>query len=92
MEALQGNSAALRYGLFGLAVLALFAFVPSLVRRVKEGSGGWISVSELKCRLAESGRAAVLDVREAEDFNGPLGHIPSAMNIPLNALEGELAN
>ena len=37
----------------------------------------------------------VLDVRETDEFTGPLGHIPGAVNIPLGGLvesTGDLAN
>jgi rhodanese-related sulfurtransferase len=30
---------------------------------------------------------AIVDVREADEFEGPLGHIPGAINIPLCDLE-----
>jgi len=33
----------------------------------------------------------VLDVREPEEFAGPLGHIPGALSIPLRGLEQQLA-
>lgn len=32
----------------------------------------------------------VLDVRTAEEFHGPLGHLWGAVNIPLDQLEGRL--
>jgi len=32
----------------------------------------------------------ILDVREPEEFNGPLGHIPPATNVPLGSLEQRL--
>ncbi len=40
-------------------------------------------------------RVLVLDVRETDEFTGPLGHIPGAVNVPLGNLavtSGELAN
>ena len=33
----------------------------------------------------------ILDVREPEEFTGPLGHISSARNIPIDQLDGRLA-
>ncbi|HSG64884.1 MAG TPA: rhodanese-like domain-containing protein, partial [Gammaproteobacteria bacterium] len=32
----------------------------------------------------------ILDVREPDEFAGPLGHIPGAMNVPLGELEGRV--
>jgi glyoxylase-like metal-dependent hydrolase (beta-lactamase superfamily II)/rhodanese-related sulfurtransferase len=36
------------------------------------------------------GKVLVLDVREADEFTGPLGHIPGAVNIALGALAAEI--
>ncbi len=33
----------------------------------------------------------LLDVRQPEEFHGPLGHLKGAVNIPLDTLEGRLA-
>jgi len=88
--ALQGDKAALQYCLLGLALLALIAFLPPLIRRLKKESAGWISVSELKERLSGSAPPAVIDVRGPDEFTGPLGHIPHAINVPLGELESRL--
>jgi uncharacterized membrane protein YdjX (TVP38/TMEM64 family)/rhodanese-related sulfurtransferase len=84
--ALEGDGAALRYGAFGLAALALIAFLPGLVRRLKRQPIRFVSVEELKQTLACERRPLVIDVREADEFRGPLGHIPGALNIPLGEL------
>jgi rhodanese-related sulfurtransferase len=85
-EAAAGNSQALAYGLFGLALLALVIFVPRLVRRLRGTSRGWISTAELKRRLDAGAAITVVDVRGPEEFRGPLGHIPGARNLPLSEL------
>jgi uncharacterized membrane protein YdjX (TVP38/TMEM64 family)/rhodanese-related sulfurtransferase len=89
-EAVSGNSEALRYGLVGLALLALIVFLPRLVRRVKDTSGSWITVAELKQRLASGAALTIIDVREPEEMMGPLGHIPGARNIPLQDIPDRL--
>jgi rhodanese-related sulfurtransferase len=89
--ALQGDSVALNYGLLGLAILALVAFLPPWIRRLSEQSEAWISVSELKDRLSESASPAIIDVRGPEEFNGPLGHIPEAINLPMSEFESRLS-
>lgn len=43
----------------------------------------WIEVAELRRRLDEADAPLVLDVRGADEFEGPLGHIETARNIPL---------
>lgn len=85
--ALAGDAAALRYGLLGLGVLALIAFLPGLVRRMARSPADFTSVQELGTKLAEGYRPVVVDVREPAEFHGGRGHIPGAINIPL----GELA-
>src|SRR3954466_5302677 len=34
----------------------------------------------------------IVDVREPEEFNGPLGHVPGAQLIPLGILEGRISS
>ena len=45
----------------------------------------WIEVDELRRRLAGAA-PLVVDVRGPDEFDGPLGHIEGAMNIPLPEL------
>ena len=47
-SAAAGDISALRYGLFGLGVLAMIAFVPRLFRRLRAKEPAWIEV----CRIA----------------------------------------
>jgi rhodanese-related sulfurtransferase len=54
-------------------------------------------VAEIEPHWVEEnlGDIFVLDVRETDEFTGPLGHIPGAVNIPLGALAdqiGEVTN
>ena len=54
----------------------------------------WVEVEELRQRLAEGTAPLVLDVRGADEFDGPLGHIEGSLNIPLPELgrrQNELA-
>jgi len=51
-EAAAGNTAAIRYGLIALALLAAIAFLPRLVRRLRgPEQPRWIQVDELASRL-----------------------------------------
>jgi uncharacterized membrane protein YdjX (TVP38/TMEM64 family)/rhodanese-related sulfurtransferase len=86
-EAAAGNDPAIRWGLMGLALLAAVAFVPRLLRRIKnEEQVRWIEVGELAPRLEGANPIAVIDVRGPDEFAGPLGHIPKACNLPLAEL------
>ena len=40
--------------------------------------------------LSEANRVAVLDVRSDAEFNGPLGHIRGAVNIPVDELAARI--
>lgn len=84
--AMEGDTAAIHYGLLGLAALAGVAFVPRLVRRIKGQPVAWISRDELRRLLREGLRLIIVDVREPDEFHGPLGNIPTALNIPLGEL------
>jgi rhodanese-related sulfurtransferase len=86
-----GNVAALGYGLLALGLLATVVFLPRAVRRLRGGEApGWIEGDELARRLEESSGVAVVDVRRPEEFNGPLGHIANARNVPVIELPQRL--
>ena len=84
----SGDTAALRYGLLGLGVLAMIAFLPRLFRQFRPQQPAWIETDELQRRLAAGDRVMLLDVRQPDEFASPPGHLPGAVNVPL----GELAN
>ena len=85
--ALEGNAAAIRYGLLALGVLAAIAFVPRLVKHLRgAGREGWISAGDLAERLSAGEALTLLDVRSGDEFNGPMGHIDGALNIPVDEL------
>ncbi len=89
-EALGGNASAIRYGLLALGLLAAIAFLPRIVKRLRGDDIAWIDAGATRARLAEAAPLTVLDVRGADEFTGPHGHIPGALNIPLEALERRL--
>ena len=60
-QAVAGNSAAVRYGLLALALLAAIAFLPRLASRLRgETAPPWIELGELTERLAGRGGMAVM--------------------------------
>lgn len=89
-EALAGDASAVRYGLLALGLLAAIVFLPRLIGRLRRRSGGWIEAAELRRRLRDDGTVTVLDVRGPDEFNGPLGHIRGASNLPVGELPGRL--
>jgi rhodanese-related sulfurtransferase len=46
----------------------------------------WIEAGDLRDRLLRGERPVILDVRGPEEFDGPLGHIDGARNVPLPEL------
>lgn len=48
----------------------------------------WVEPPELLKRIGAG--AIVVDVRGPDEYAGPLGHIPRAINLPLPALQGRL--
>src|SRR4051812_38672747 len=51
----------------------------------------WIESGELRDRLGLGERPVILDVRGAGEFDGPLGHIDGARNVPLPELPRHIA-
>lgn len=88
-EAVAGGSGVIQKGLLALALLALVAFLPRLIGRLRQKP--MLSIQELKQRLDAGEDLLVLDVRSADDFAGEQGHIARATNIPLEALPDRLA-
>lgn len=89
--AVEGNNAAIRYGLLALGLLAAIAFLPRLIKRIRgRDTAGWIAPEELATCLGDGEKMTILDVRSGDEFAGQLGHISGALNIPLEELSARL--
>jgi uncharacterized membrane protein YdjX (TVP38/TMEM64 family) len=86
-EAASGQGA-IRKALLALALLAAVAFLPQLVRRVK--GRRFTDPATLKRRLESAEEVLLIDVRTADEFQGPLGHIAGASNIPIAELSAKI--
>src|SRR5690242_16377994 len=75
-----GDTSSLRYGLLGIGVLAMIAFLPRLFRGFRASQPAWIESGELQRRLVAGDAVVLVDVRDPEEFNGPPGHLPGAVN------------
>jgi len=60
--------------------MSLFA---KLLGRRAPADPDWIEAEGLAAQLASDHAPVVVDVRGADEFTGPLGHIEGAMNAPL---------
>lgn len=85
-DALAGGDATLRNISIALSLLAVMAFMPRLMRKLKTPQLTMSDVVELKRQLDEAQPVLLLDVRPASDFTGEWGHIPNALNVPLEEL------
>ena len=89
-EALAGETSAIRYGLLALGLLAAIVLLPRLIRRLRRSPAQWTEAEDLQRQLDHGAAVSLLDVRGADEFNGALGHIEGAANIPLGELDGRL--
>lgn len=83
-EAIAGGEGMIQKGLLALGLLALVAFLPRWIGRLRRGPSQ--TVEQLKQRLDNNEELLVLDVRSSEEFDGELGHIEGAVNIPVENL------
>jgi rhodanese-related sulfurtransferase len=90
-SAAAGDTGGLRYGLLGLGVLAMVAFLPRLFRLFRTQEPEWIEPDELQRRMAAGDPIMLLDVRQPEEFTAPPGHLPNAVNVPLAELAGRIS-
>ena len=88
-EAIAGGEGLIQKALLALALLAVVAFLPRLIGRLRRGP--MIGVIQLKHKLDQQQDVLVLDVRTAEDYYGEQGHIINSKNIPVEDLASRLA-
>ena len=88
-EAVGGGEGLVQKALLALALLAVVAFLPRLIGKLRRGP--MLDITQLKQRLDAGEHMLVLDVRTAEDFAGKQGHIAVATNIPVEELAVRLA-
>ena len=87
-EAVAGGEGLIQKAMLALALLALVAFLPRIIGRLRQKP--MLSIPQLKQRLDAGEDILVLDVRSAEDFVGEQGYIAEAKNIPLEELPNRL--
>ena len=91
-EAVAGGGDTITKGLLALALLAVVAFLPRFISRLRRGP--MMETQALRQQLEGGADILVLDVRGPEEFSGEHGHIAGAKNIPVEELPqrvGELA-
>ena len=92
-EAFAGGEAMVQKSLIALGLLAFVGFLPRFMRRLRASRPfPWIEVGGLVDRLRERRDVTVIDVRQPDEFAGPLGHIAAALNMPVAELPRRLIN
>ncbi|MCW9023305.1 MAG: VTT domain-containing protein [Gammaproteobacteria bacterium] len=84
-EAIAGGEGLIQKGLLALALLAVVAFIPRFIGKLR--SKPMLNTPDLKQKLDAGDDVLLLDVRTATDFVGEKGHIAEANNIPLEELQ-----
>ena len=85
-EAVAGGEALVQKGLLALGLVALLAFFPLVVRRLRSYSFTWLDASQLPERIGNGAALMIIDLRGPDEFNGELGHLGGAENIPIAEL------
>jgi len=88
-EAVTGGEGLVEKALLGLGLIAMVAFLPRIVARLRQGPT--LDIDELRLRMDADNHLLLLDVRSADDYQGELGHIEGSRNIPLEALASSLS-
>ena len=90
-KTLADNQSAINYGLTALALLAAVALLPRLIRRLRgDEEPQWIEIELLASWLEDGAKRHLRDVRGPDEFTGPLGHLPNALNLPVGTLPDRL--
>jgi uncharacterized membrane protein YdjX (TVP38/TMEM64 family) len=87
-QAASGHAGSIHAALLALGLVAAVAFLPRLVRRLK--GSRFTDAATLKRRLEAGEKFVLIDVRGADEFTGPLGHIEGASNVPLAELSASI--
>lgn len=88
-EAVGGGDGLIQKAMLALALLALVAFLPRIIGHFRMGPT--MNVTDLHDRLESNAGLVLLDVRSRDDYQGELGHVQNAINIPLEELEARSA-
>jgi rhodanese-related sulfurtransferase len=68
----------------------MLARLARLFSRPAAATPVWVEPADLRRWLAGEGAPIVVDVRGPDEFDGPLGHIEGARNVPLAELPASI--
>ena len=81
-EAVAGGEALVQKGLMALGLVALLAFFPRVVRRLRSYSFTWLDAAQLPERIGNGAALMIIDLRGPDEFNGELGHLGGGRKHP----------
>lgn len=90
-QALTGEEGLIRTGVIALALLAASAFLPRLIQRLRLKPVKMIDIDALHTLRSTQPELLLIDVRSAAEYHGELGHIDSAVLMPLPEFKTTLA-
>lgn len=70
----------------------MFAWLDRRLARRRSGAPRWVEPDALRRRLRRGELPIIVDVRDPDEFIGPLGHIEGALNLPLAKLAARTAD
>jgi rhodanese-related sulfurtransferase len=73
--------------LIGMGAVLLFRMMPRLLAR----GVPFVAPKDLKARMDRGDDLLVVDVRSEKEFTGRTGHVPGALNLPLDQIGPRLA-
>ena len=82
----SGGEGMIQKALLGIGLLALAAFLPRFVKRLRKKAVRMLSAAGLKQRVDKGEDILVIDVRSSDEYVGDLGHIAGSRNIPIEDL------
>jgi rhodanese-related sulfurtransferase len=68
-------------------MMSLLSTVLLLALAAPQDSVAHVTAQQAQALLSKDTTVVILDVRTPEEFNGPSGHLPRAINIPVQELE-----
>ena len=71
-------------------ILILGLAISFFIYKKKKMNENAISVESLRSKLKTEQNIGVLDVRTTNEYNGPKGHIPGSLSIPLSDISDHL--
>ena len=71
-------------------ILILGLAISFFIYKKKKMNENAISVESLRSKLKTEQNIGVLDVRTTNEYNGPKGHIPGSLSIPLSNISKHL--